>query len=1407
MAGNRINIEYDTCQTRQEYTDAGYSIVENIDGTVSIYDAKLNPTIGHENRACCTALGYNFDSINQKCKWTPGEIQLTNTEVERTSVPVPVPEDSFKIILNPDGSSSTFFGVDDDETASLLISFDYMLNFDCKEILGAVATARVDEEKKLATTSTLYDQCVEERNTSIARYQSLIDLELGYGFPYILQCGDSKSKVEIINDGLVIWEQILGTNVYNQWLASSGTDTNLYDCKQVEQMLTWPSKVPVAKQPTFVGLYDRLESENKIAQYQSEIAIIENEIITICEPLKIPAPIPVPVPVPTGDCVNYVRIFEELEVYFNLERLNTTTGLLETLYQEPIFDIPFNSLSDYIVDNYGKTGLLINGENGDCSTLNTAFAEELLVQYGINHGLTVPGFGDPNQRLIDIDTTNEIPQEIIDIFNDWFRTCWLRYVVRIDDDTPYDSGVGRLVQDLPSVLDLIRNREINISLTIKNDCMDFSVLLDNIKLEKDGSIVTNINTIISEPPSFDIKKVLDNKKSWLANETTENREFDLQYRVTDYNINHHKLVINSKEMDLNLSPASAIETDVCCFSRSNPSIFYFDSELCEVSGVTYDTSTSAIEPIVTQYTSSGYTYQGVTDCQLEFTLANQLPVDTDIYAIFDTTSMSVTDGEAASDALNEWFDSYTASTPSHEGSLYIIPHGTEEWIDYANRLYTGAMPVSTGPWTGITQAPPLLNTGGWVAPTNLVVLAFVDESNPGYHSSKTSDGFNVVVQPTASYLSNLDTFTGTTHPSFTYFKGVVYPIVKNILTHGGALVLQTMAAIEARLLTAPEIVATNTTVDVSLLLTENAYIGLPAMKDYGWKGVYDKTSPASEVFNSESFGEELDVLLLGDVDLTTVLVTPPVADGNINLQSVGCFNINSCVNSNGAYDTSDEAIQSTITEYIASGYVYQGIVDCQLQFQKADELPLDADIYAVYDTTSMSVTDGTDASAALTSWFGDYQTAHPDYTGSLYIIPHRDERWLLYAERIRLGIMDVTAVDGWELIGVIPPAFNTGLWVPPNNLVLLSFCDESCAPNWSWSTDFNYHSCDISDGFGAGVKPGDEAQPTSYYITDYNVFTGSTYPNYDFFRGISYPIPEIGESLGHGEALVLQTLAAIEGTALTQAEIDATNTLADVSPLLSDNPYSGMTALKEYDWYGVYDKTTPASAVFSSESFNSELNELILGVTDGEVILVDAPGVDDNVTCVDFTEKLSTELIDVKNRKTIQSYPTLKSLYERYLNRSTEYSDNQSSQFNYTNTDVFGQTIGNYWVDLIEQVVPSTTLWKSTYEYKNTIYDQQKFRYKKNTTYFCTSNVDPLLIASQTGVTVTTTTLTRTNPNQKTIDTSTTSSCDGVWIKNYDIGSEFMGTIEITGNNRENEKTIYNQSSKTISEDYYYDNL
>ena len=101
----------------------------------------------------------------------------------------------------------------------------------------------------------------------------------------------------------------------------------------------------------------------------------------------------------------------------------------------------------------------------------------------------------------------------------------------------------------------------------------------------------------------------------------------------------------------------------------------------------------------------------------------------------------------------------------------------------------------------------------------------------------------------------------------------------------------------------------------------------------------------------------------------------------------------------------------------------------------------------------------------------------------------------------------------------------------------------------------------------------------------------------------------------------------------------------------------------------------------------------------------------------EFRKAITSELIDVKSRQTLSSYPTLRLLYERYLGYCTDCNKN-NNKFTYASMDTFIDLIGKHWVDLAEQFVPATTIWGATDVYRNAVFHQQKHIYRRSNLEF-----------------------------------------------------------------------------------------
>ena len=114
-------------------------------------------------------------------------------------------------------------------------------------------------------------------------------------------------------------------------------------------------------------------------------------------------------------------------------------------------------------------------------------------------------------------------------------------------------------------------------------------------------------------------------------------------------------------------------------------------------------------------------------------------------------------------------------------------------------------------------------------------------------------------------------------------------------------------------------------------------------------------------------------------------------------------------------------------------------------------------------------------------------------------------------------------------------------------------------------------------------------------------------------------------------------------------------------------------------------------------------------------------GVDDTVTLLnakdysfkDFSHIFWKTFINVRNRQTIDDgktggYPLLQNLYLDYLAQVCGVNN----QYTYTKMVDYAQSLGTYWIRIIEQLVPATTLWQGGVKLENSIFHRDKFTYK-----------------------------------------------------------------------------------------------
>lgn len=599
------NFVAQTCKTSQQIVDGGGTVVENPNGTVSVYSPNSLPV--PLTKPCCERLdsSYTWDANNQECIWGTGGSSGATCPTNLTP---------FNVVLNPVDDDGATFNVDFDnkETCILDISFDYLFNFDCQTVLNTINNINANltaEEIKLCEELEIkkeeLETLIETNETQLTILNTTLE-----NTPFVIECVDSGideplDPVDPIklggggidpnepNDGddsagdlpdpfdpsggssssgpttpptafptlatstycltalgLQSWETILGTVNYNTWFTSEGTNTTVYDCDDVAQLIALDNGTGTLLGTCEVSITERQEIITTITNLQT---IIKRDKLTLEGIIKQIDDLCGGV-----NCNTFKEMLENLNVCMVLQVIDPITNSLITIHEEPLFHIGDGNLYNYLLGASGHTGLFISASTQsqsassavDCDILGTQLVNDLVKENAPNDSESVT-----------------FTQEVKELVTNAFESSWYEFESTITD---------------PNIIAQITNKKIKISLKVKECCVDFCILLDRIKLEKKCTSIDSTSLQINSCPSFDLIRVCDNKKSWLTNEEFKHREFDLKFRDTQYDIHNYKLALNSKEVDLDINPANAIEQDVFCYIQDNP---------CLLSGTTGATLT------------------------------------------------------------------------------------------------------------------------------------------------------------------------------------------------------------------------------------------------------------------------------------------------------------------------------------------------------------------------------------------------------------------------------------------------------------------------------------------------------------------------------------------------------------------------------------------------------------------------------------------------------------------------------------------------------------------------------------------------------------------------------------------------------------------------------------------------
>jgi hypothetical protein len=104
-------------------------------------------------------------------------------------------------------------------------------------------------------------------------------------------------------------------------------------------------------------------------------------------------------------------------------------------------------------------------------------------------------------------------------------------------------------------------------------------------------------------------------------------------------------------------------------------------------------------------------------------------------------------------------------------------------------------------------------------------------------------------------------------------------------------------------------------------------------------------------------------------------------------------------------------------------------------------------------------------------------------------------------------------------------------------------------------------------------------------------------------------------------------------------------------------------------------------------------------------------------TFFEFAQTFWKNTINVRNRQFATNgktggYPTLESIFWRYL-ESESLGGVENDNFSYKNMIEYVNGLGDYWVRLVEQMIPASTIWNTGVKLENSIFHRQKFVWRR----------------------------------------------------------------------------------------------
>lgn len=658
-----------------------------------------------------------FDLDEQKCRWG----QRPDLACSKNDTPI-------KIVLNPVGNDGAIFTLTEDDTCKLEIKFDYLFKFKCETLKNVIALGKAGVSQKTSEELTKNRQQKFELESKLLEVNNELEslAKQAGATSYSIVCNDFPTNQEIIkvapttditplqklpfsntgfgsltntdltvttttkvapvyetkvvnfcltDVGLNSWRLILGENNYVEFINGNPDSYTCLDVFQIDKLnkeailnrqdkLIFECTTPFGEKTALLNKISELSITQE--KLKTEIKTIDSNIVLLGQDIT--------------PCSTLLGQFENINATVTLDMIDNNGVVTENIFIGELFSTNDN-LYSYLNSAQDNSGFLVCGE----PTINETWASGCtgLVYPEFTLGTTVEDFDELNVSICD--TVKDILYEELynssglptqDEFNqslspNVFNSSWLTYNYTID----ITSG--------------FTNNQLKLNVIINNSCQNLCLLIDQISMTKVCSDAARTNLFISQSPGFEITRVIDNKKSWLTADTISERDFFIgnyndtnKIRQTQYNVEEERLVLNSKEIDLTMNMASAVENDVWCYLVDNPNL---------LSGTTNP------NPCASSCGDNGIILSALTTTNIKDATALETFEDTLVSQLTDTKNRKILSGYPT---LRAVYDRYMNATEygvpvSNEFDYYKMEKFTGLIKSYWDNLIEQVVPATT----------------------------------------------------------------------------------------------------------------------------------------------------------------------------------------------------------------------------------------------------------------------------------------------------------------------------------------------------------------------------------------------------------------------------------------------------------------------------------------------------------------------------------------------------------------------------------------------------------------------------------------------------------------------------------------------------------------------------------------